>query len=159
MVYIDKKFLTDNYVKNDLSLSDIEKKFGLKRSTVYRRLIEYNISRRGFGGHKNQINGTKKALTGKPSWNSGKKKKSYFRKGYKYILTPDNPMSRKDGYLAEHRLVLSNHLGRLLRKKELVHHKNGIKDDNRIENLVILLPKTHAGKVHCPYCEKEFFIR
>lgn len=55
--------------------------------------------------------------------------------GYKQIVNRGHPNSTKSGTMFEHVLVMSDYLGRPLSKSENVHHKNGIKHDNRIENL------------------------
>lgn len=66
-----------------------------------------------------------------PGWRGGKIE----RKGYVYIYCPEHPNATKQGYMAEHRLVLEKELGRYLTKDEVPHHINGEKKDNRPENL------------------------
>ena len=57
------------------------------------------------------------------------------KRGYVKIKNKEHANSDKGGWVFEHTIVMSNHIGRSLRKGESVHHKNNIKYDNRIENL------------------------
>ena len=70
---------------------------------------------------------------GHPDWKGGVHVNT---QGYRMIYTPGHPHAKKPvPYVFEHRLVMEKKLGRYLLPGEVVHHKNGVNDDNRIENL------------------------
>ena len=66
------------------------------------------------------------------NWKGGK---TYHKPGYRMILDRAHPRAGSGGYVFEHILVMEAELGRPLWPDETVHHRNGVRDDNRPENL------------------------
>ena len=62
---------------------------------------------------------------------------------------------------AEHRVILEMHLKRPLRAGESVHHKNGIRSDNRVENLELWVGNIRYGQratdIRCPNCGTSYW--
>lgn len=101
---------------------------------------EYNSRAKTFTGFCNKCHA--QYTTGQFDKHSAWKGGRTLRNGYIEVkLRPDDPfypMAKKSGYIREHRLIMARHLGRCLNPWEIVHHKNGIPDDNRLENLELI---------------------
>jgi len=95
-----------------------------------------------------------------PIWKGGQ----FIDRGYVYIYKPEHPKAMANGYIKRARLVLEKKLGRPLLPRMKVHHINGIKDDDRPENLQEISQSEHAryhGKnanlgLKCEECGQVF---
>jgi len=86
------------------------------------------------------------------AWRKGKKfpnergavgNKRLASTGYIEVYLPGHSMADIKGRILEHRFVMSQHLGRHLEKWEQVHHINGERSDNRLENLIVMHRSEH----------------
>ena len=108
----------------------VEEEYGINRAQA----IISKQSKSKEGMYKGEDN---------PRWNGGIK----IVKGYIHVYKPKHPFNVQ-GYVQEHRLVIEKHVGRYLKPKEVVHHINGIKNDNRVKNLMLLKNESEHRKLH-----------
>lgn len=100
--------------------------------------------RPGFFTRGHNVKFDREARLAASTWPSGERARAYKGgrrvrvDGYVDVLTPG-------GYKLEHRVVMSEAIGREVLRDEAVHHLNGVRSDNRIENLKIMSLAEHAA--------------
>ena len=166
---LKKDFLIKEYIDKQKSMNQIAKENDIAIGTVYNYIKKYEIESRKHLtveakrkiSEKNK--GRPSSLKGRHLSKETKEKiskahKGRFRNktefgghkkqrqdGYICVYVPNHKNATKEGYVMEHILIMEHHIGRYLKDDEVVHHKNKIRNDNRIENLQLMTFKEHAG--------------
>lgn len=163
---LDPIELQELYWGQKLTLGEVASKLKTSRNTVTKYMRLFNIPIRTMA-KVTQLAYDRGTLDHKGSkaskWRGGR---SIDKRGYVTLFVeasdPLRIMCHKGGnHMAEHRLVMARHLGRPLMSYELVHHINGIKGDNHIENLLIYSASDHQQvERNCRGCplKKQFKI-
>ena len=168
---ITKEKLEKLYVQEEKTMKECSEILNISVGSIYNYIKKYNIKSRIAMTEKTRQK-ISDALIGRPSSRKGYKlsestkrkiseaNKGKFYKSSKYgghrkqrtdgyicvYLTP-HQRSTKDGYVMEHILVMEEKIGRYITRDEVVHHKNHIRNDNRLENLELMTFREHM-KMH-----------
>ncbi|KKN90778.1 hypothetical protein LCGC14_0223610 [marine sediment metagenome] len=139
-LYHSKDYLINEYINNNKEIQEIARENGVCDSTISRRMDKLKIPKRGQKRENH------------PMWKGGKYTDMY---GYVKIKNYNHPNVDSGNYIGEHTLIMEKSIGRYLKhygrnnkNNELVHHINGIKNDNRIENLFLCNNMSHHKNIH-----------
>ena len=76
------------------------------------------------------------------NWKGGR---TFHKAGYVMVKATAHPRASRHGYVFEHILVMETALGRSLIGDETIHHRNGVRDDNRVGNLELWVKPQPSG--------------
>ena len=129
-----KEYLTLQY--QTLSINQIAQKLNVSPITIYKYMDDYQIKRH----NQKESN----AIFNKGNRNSYKGGRISHGDGYIKLLCPEHPRANVYGYVLEHIIIAETKIGRYLKADEVVHHINGVKNDNRPDNLLVLTKHEHS---------------
>lgn len=110
---------------------------------IYKKAYKVGLRKTPEAEHRNRSESKKGIHSG--HWNGGRATTSC---GYKMVLKPNHPKADKKGYVLEHILVWEQGTGVSIPPNCCIHHINGNKADNRIENLCMMQRTAHTVMHH-----------
>lgn len=168
-IYLAEPLLRELYVDKGMTIKEIHEFLNVSVGAVHKRMKLYGIPPRSRMDERTRAR-ISEAHKGKPSPLKGthlsderrRKLAEYHRgrwkspsefgghkkqrcDGYIKVYVPTHPYATKDGYVMEHILVMEKAIGRYITREEVVHHKNHIRNDNRLENLQLMSFKEHSA--------------
>ena len=130
--YKDKNWLYNEYINKNRTLKEIALECGVSIVAIHNWKEKFQIPKAIRKGEKSC------------KWKGG----ICIRKdGFRWIYKPNHPRANV-GYVPEHVLVMEKEIERFIKKDELVHHLNGNKLDNSLQNLFLCKSRSEHIKIH-----------
>lgn len=123
---LDRELLRHAIEVEQLTQAAAAVRFGVSTSCVERSCVRWKLKTQRTGPREGDQH---------PDWKGGR----YKLGRYWYVWAKGHPNATKTGYVAEHRLLMSEKIGRPLAPGEVVHHRDGNPENNDLANLELFL--------------------